>query len=467
MVLQDKIGRNDIVNKIHGLVNSLKKGEHFCLAINGAWGSGKSFVLGLLEEKFATMPEYIVVKYDAWENTFYSEPLIAIFSCLIDGLENRLSKFKGYAKVCAQAVGKKGKEFLTALSETGGKIGTFATIVKEIIDIIPQLKKVTLLEDTKDGQLSCFKSYKALITTAIELLNKVTDKKWIDGKQTKLVVLVDEIDRCLPDEQLKILERLHHLFGVKNCAVIVAMNQSFVAKTVKTIYGIDGYEYLRKFFDFTFKLEMSSETYLKNLFEGFVSSCEKLQPPANEVFYPVGLAYQCLLYGDKNAIQNIDNRELTRYYESVNNVCNDFGWEKLNQQYVYFILLALFIRRTISPHFLNTTEMIENQNATLLRLKDAGYPEYLMPYYDYLLEYLGIDRTNIPEQISRQYGYNGCRLPEFSWTFNEIIYRSLGGQSSYYEMRRFYHQPAANTNDCKELVRLVILYSGEQEQCEK
>ena len=235
MALQDRIGRDDIVNKIHGLVNSLKKDEHFCLAINGAWGSGKSFVLGLLEEKFATMPEYIVVKYDAWENTFYSEPLIAIFSCLIDGLENRLSKFKGYARVCAQAVGKKGKEFLTALSGTGGKIGAFATIVKEIIDIIPQLKKATLLEDTKDGQLSCFKSYKALITTAIELLNKVTNKKWIDGKQTKLVVLVDEIDRCLPDEQLKILERLHHLFSVKNCAVIVAINQSCVAKTVKTI----------------------------------------------------------------------------------------------------------------------------------------------------------------------------------------------------------------------------------------
>lgn len=467
MALQDRIGRDDIVNKICGLVNSLKKDEHFCLAINGAWGSGKSFVLGLLEEKFETLPEYIVVKYDAWENTFYSEPLIAILSCLIDGLEHRLSKFKGYAKVCGQAAGKKGKELLSVLSEKNGKIGTFAAILKEIIEIVPQLKKVSLLEDTKDNQISCFKSYQSLIYDATALLNKVTDKKWIDEKQTRLVVLVDEIDRCLPDEQLKILERLHHLFGVKNCAVIVAMNQSCVAKTVKTIYGIDGYEYLRKFFDFTFKLEMSSESYLKNLYEGFVLSCEKLQPPANEVSYPVGLAYQCLLYGDKNAIQNIDNRELTRYYESVQNVCNDFGWEKLNQQYVFFILLALFIRRTISSHFLNTTEMIENQNATLLRLKDADCPEYLMPYYDYLLEYLGIDRINIPEQISRQYGWNGCHLPEFSWTFNEIIYYSLGGQFYYNEMRRFYNQPTVNTNDCKELVKLVILYGGEQEQCEK
>lgn len=421
----------------------------------------------MLEEKFETLPEYIVVKYDAWENTFYSEPLIAILSCLIDGLEHRLSKFKGYAKVCGQAAGKKGKELLSVLSEKNGKIGTFAAILKEIIEIVPQLKKVSLLEDTKDNQISCFKSYQSLIYDATALLNKVTDKKWIDEKQTRLVVLVDEIDRCLPDEQLKILERLHHLFGVKNCAVIVAMNQSCVAKTVKTIYGIDGYEYLRKFFDFTFKLEMSSESYLKNLYEGFVLSCEKLQPPANEVSYPVGLAYQCLLYGDKNAIQNIDNRELTRYYESVQNVCNDFGWEKLNQQYVFFILLALFIRRTISSHFLNTTEMIENQNATLLRLKDADCPEYLMPYYDYLLEYLGIDRINIPEQISRQYGWNGCHLPEFSWTFNEIIYYSLGGQFHYNEMRRFYNQPTVNTNDCKELVKLVILYGGEQEQCEK
>lgn len=467
MALQDRIGRDDIVNKIHGLVNSLKKDEHFCLAINGAWGSGKSFVLGLLEEKFATMPEYIVVKYDAWENTFYSEPLIAIFSCLIDGLENRLSKFKGYARVCAQAVGKKGKEFLTALSGTGGKIGAFATIVKEIIDIIPQLKKATLLEDTKDGQLSCFKSYKALITTAIELLNKVTNKKWIDGKQTKLVVLVDEIDRCLPDEQLKILERLHHLFSVKNCAVIVAINQSCVAKTVKTIYGIDGYEYLHKFFDFTFKLEMSSEKYLKNLFDGFISSCDKLHLSANEIGIAVDSAYQCLLYGNTNTIKLVNNRELTRYYEAVQNVCNDFGWQKLNQNYVFFIFVALYIRRTISPVFLDVNEIREKQEETNLALENAGYPEYIMPYHDYIRELFGIDRTRLPQDIIIKYGRGQSSFAQLVYTFNETINYSMGGQFPYNELRRFHHQPTVDTNDCKELVRLVILYSGEQEQCEK
>ena len=51
MGLQDKIGREDFVNKICGLVDSLGKDKNFCLALNGAWGSGKTFVLDMIAEK--------------------------------------------------------------------------------------------------------------------------------------------------------------------------------------------------------------------------------------------------------------------------------------------------------------------------------------------------------------------------------------------------------------------------------
>ena len=112
MALQDKIGREEIVDKICGLVGSLKKDKNFCLAINGAWGSGKSFVLGLIEEILSEKQEYIIIKYDAWENTFYSDPLIAILSCILDGLEDKLSKMRGYRKVAADFGKKKGKEIV-------------------------------------------------------------------------------------------------------------------------------------------------------------------------------------------------------------------------------------------------------------------------------------------------------------------------------------------------------------------
>lgn len=469
MALQDKIGREEIVDKICGLVGSLKKDKNFCLSINGAWGSGKSFVLGLIEEKLSKKQEYIIIKYDAWENTFYSDPLIAILSCILDGLEDKLSKMRGYRKVAADFGKKKGKEIVDKLSESGGKIGFIAKIIKEISEVIPDLKNVSLVTDTKDNQLAIFKSYKSLLYEIKELLNKLTEKVFVSNEQTKLVILVDEIDRCLPDEQLKVLERLHHLFAVKNCAVIVTMNQICVAETVKTIYGIDGYEYLRKFFNFTFRLDISANEYLKKLLEEYINSFEKIQGSKEEVAFSVELAYECLICGSEKALDKADNRELTRYFEGIMNICNDFGWQNLNRYDVFFVLLALYIRKIISPTFLNADKIVANQNRIFETYKNLSSDEkrYVMPYYDYLEEFLGVDRSNPPEEFRRLYQWSGSHIAGFSWAFNETVYFSMGRQFPYNEMRRFNGQSMVKPEACKELCRLVILYGGEQEKCEK
>lgn len=460
MALQDKIGREEIVDKICGLVGSLKKDKNFCLAINGAWGSGKSFVLGLIEEKLSKKQEYIIIKYDAWENTFYSDPLIAILSCVIDGIEEKLYLVERTEEKVKKAV----KTGVNTLAKLSTKIGKLKAVIEGIKTIIKDFHNSI---DT--AALGDFKSYQKLLKTTKEILNEITQAGEYREKQTKLVILVDEIDRCLPDEQLKILERLHHLFDVKNCAVIVTMNQICVAETVKTIYGIDGYEYLRKFFNFTFRLDTSANKYLKNLLEEYIKSFEKIQVPASDVGTPVKLAYQCLLYGSKKALDKADNRELTRYFECVTNVCNDFGWQKLNPQYVFFVLLALYIRKIISPTFLNVDEIVANQNRIYEAYKNRSSDEIqcVMPYYDYLKEFLGVDRSNPPEEFSRLYQWNGRQIAEFSWTFNETVYYSMGQQFPYNEMRRFNCQPMVKPEACKELCRLVILYGGEQEKCER
>lgn len=456
MALQDKIGREEIVDKICGLVSSLKKDKNFCLAINGAWGSGKSFVLGLIEEKLSKRQEYIIIKYDAWENTFYSDPLIAILSCVIDGVEEKLY----LVERTEEKVKKAAKTGVNTLAKLSTKIEKLKAVIEGIKTIIKDFHNPI---DT--AALGDFKSYQKLLKTTKEILSEITQAGEYREKQTKLVILVDEIDRCLPDEQLKILERLHHLFKVNNCAVIVTMNQACVAKTVKTIYGIDGYEYLRKFFNFTFRLNTSANEYLNNLLTEYIKSFEKLQPPTNEVEYPVKLAYQCLLYGSEKALDKADNRELTRYFECVANVCNDFGWQRLNQQYVFFILLALYIRKIISPTFLDKNDIIKNQ------IKIANIPSEMqsdtMPYYDYLKAYLGVNRNNPPKEFKQKSYVYIDHIPLFSWAFNEIVYFSQKQDFPYNEMREFLGQPVVNPNDCKELCRLVILYGGEQEKCER
>ncbi len=460
MALQDKIGREEIVDKICGLVGSLKKDKNFCLAINGAWGSGKSFVLGLIEEKLSKKQEYIIIKYDAWENTFYSDPLIAILSCVIDGIEEKLY----LVERTEEKVKKAAKTGVNTLAKLSTKIEKLKAVIEGIKTIIKDFHNPIDTEALGD-----FKSYQKLLKATKEILNEITQAGEYREKQTKLVILVDEIDRCLPDEQLKILERLHHLFDVKNCAVIVTMNQICVAETVKTIYGIDGYEYLRKFFNFTFRLDTSANEYLKNLLEEYIKSFEKIQGSKEEVAFSVELAYECLICGSEKALDKADNRELTRYFEGIMNICNDFGWQNLNRYDVFFVLLALYIRKIISPTFLNADKIVANQNRIFETYKNLSSDEkrYVMPYYDYLEEFLGVDRSNPPEEFRRLYQWSGSHIAGFSWAFNETVYFSMGRQFPYNEMRRFNGQSMVKPEACKELCRLVILYGGEQEKCEK
>ena len=127
---QDKIGRKEIVDRICLLVDNLQKDQHFCLALDGDWGSGKSFVLDMVEEKLEQHKEYVIIKYDAWANSFYSDPLIAILSCLIDGIQEKLKEIKGYNKAIKEIAKEKGVNLLEELSQKTGKLGTVASIIK-------------------------------------------------------------------------------------------------------------------------------------------------------------------------------------------------------------------------------------------------------------------------------------------------------------------------------------------------
>ena len=339
MMLQDKIGRQETVDKICGLVDSLQKDQNFCLSLNGAWGSGKTFILQMIEEQLSKKQEYVIIKYDAWENTFYDDPLIAMLYCILDTLENLVSEdvletiSAGQKKKKSIEMAKKIGEAIMETAAENNKVVKFSKdAIDKVKSIIKSYKETSL---ATNAQTEDYKSYSTFLKQTIKQLNEISSQEVYEGKQTKLIVFVDEIDRCLPDEQLKILERMHHLFDVKNCAVIVAMNQDCITKTVHAVYGIDGYEYLRKFFDFTFKIETLTGNYIKSLFEEFVQRISKFIKKPGEHVTAIDCAYKCLLYGNKRVLENIDNRKITRYYQRLLDVCNDFGWERLRPEFSF------------------------------------------------------------------------------------------------------------------------------------
>lgn len=81
------------------------------------------------------------------------------------------------------------------------------------------------------------------------------------AKDQTVVIIVDELDRCLPTYAIKVLERIHHIFnGLENVVVIIAMEKKQIENSLHQIYGegMDVDQYLKKFISFSVKLDNGS-----------------------------------------------------------------------------------------------------------------------------------------------------------------------------------------------------------------
>ena len=72
----------------------------------------------------------------------------------------------------------------------------------------------------------------------------------IDGnKSCRLIIIIDELDRCKPSFSVEVLEKIKHLFSVPNVVFVLVMHQEQMEEAIKCVYGnnIDAHTYLQKF----------------------------------------------------------------------------------------------------------------------------------------------------------------------------------------------------------------------------
>ena len=95
MKSEDILHREQFVNQTVKIIEKLSQNSaSTSFAINGTWGSGKSFVLDLLEDKLCNLvtaeKEYCIIRYNCWENDYYDEPLLALISSTITSMWKKL-----------------------------------------------------------------------------------------------------------------------------------------------------------------------------------------------------------------------------------------------------------------------------------------------------------------------------------------------------------------------------------------
>lgn len=248
----DVLNRKDFIDKLIQLVEGFAdKKQGCCFGIDGAWGSGKTFVLEKFEEQLKVIQseetaedKYYVFHYDCWKYDYYEEPAIAIIAAMLDEIDRELSLFskdvEDAGKVAVETVKTTLKKIASELCKN--KIGI------DLVEVASEILDKADKEKVKDFD-SLYGFKKALEETRKGMQEIAKDKT--------VVIVVDELDRCLPTYSIKVLERLHHIFnGLDNVIVIVSMDKSQLEHSIKAIYGeIDVDTYLRKFISFKVSLD--------------------------------------------------------------------------------------------------------------------------------------------------------------------------------------------------------------------
>lgn len=242
----DLLGRKETGKRLSELVEKIE--DPLVVALDGPWGSGKSFFLKCwvgehLKEEYDHVAQ--TVYFDAFQHDYMDDPLIALTGVISERFENDKTKNKiweGARQAASKlwrpalriglALGTAGAtEAANAVVDAGLKVGS-----KELETAAENFWKK---EDGKRAAVEAFRKALVELTCPDE-----------NGKPTsKLAIVIDELDRCRPDYSLAVLEVTKHFFAVPGVHFILGVNLVELGQSVRARYGdrIDAPKYLQKF----------------------------------------------------------------------------------------------------------------------------------------------------------------------------------------------------------------------------
>ncbi|MFC6886451.1 KAP family P-loop NTPase fold protein [Actinomadura yumaensis] len=191
------------------------------VGVFGAWGTGKSSFLGMWSDLLAEQPRNRQVRFNPWKYDRKVEVWAALLHTILGELkkEERLREKAGRLARAA-----------TWLSLRAG-LGSAATLatagivrpehVNELLD--------TFAQNDAD-------EYSQVNTFEDEFAEAVEE---FVGPEGRLVVFVDDLDRCTPEAAMTVLESLKLFVGHARCVFVLALDVDVLAAVATNKFGVD------------------------------------------------------------------------------------------------------------------------------------------------------------------------------------------------------------------------------------
>jgi nucleoside-triphosphatase THEP1 len=352
-----KLAREPYARVLTQIVDTYADG--FVMAINNEWGTGKTTFVKMWQQHLKN-EGFQTIYFNAWENDFESNPLVAIISEL-----ETLANYKN--KKAFKSVIEKGALLIKNIGPalTKSLIKKYVVDVDEIaLDSIEHATKASteILEEE-------IKKYTSKKRTLIEFRKELENFIKESESAKPLIFIVDELDRCRPNYAVEVLELIKHFFSVLGIVFVLSIDKSHLASSIKGFYGseqIDSNEYLRRFIELEYSIpKPSAKEFSRYLFEyysfnDFFSAPERIKfnefRNDSEKFL---LMVEFLL-----SKSNITLRQQERVFALTRLVLCSFRSNQYIIPHVLFVLVYLKILRT------DLFNKIDNGELTLQELSN-------------------------------------------------------------------------------------------------
>lgn len=297
---KDLLGFSLHANLIKDVVTNVKN-LPITIGLYGDWGSGKSSVLKILEKELEEDKDSIVIYFDGWAFESFDDAKLALIQGIVDELEKSekfIEKIKDKADDIKSAFSKLKKSIncmrilkvtaksaipVLSASMTGGAsvipllISAFQEYRGDLTEILTGDKAEDFLKDIigtdkEDKKYAAVREFRNDFSDLIE-----------KSKYEKVIILIDDLDRCLPRHIIDNLEAIKLFLNVPGTAFVIAADEYIVSNAIKSEYqslikaseqdrsGHNiGEAYMEKFIQLPYRLPSLSnkevETYVNLLF---------------------------------------------------------------------------------------------------------------------------------------------------------------------------------------------------------
>jgi len=370
----DLLNRKPLGERLSNLVERID--DPMVIALDGGWGTGKSFFLKLWagahrKENNGTAK---VIYFDAFQHDYLDDPLVSLVAAVIEATEDQTTVQTGAAvakinlekvKRAAIRLSRPAFRIGLAMATAGASEMTNAVLDEGLKTTETEIAKgVDQFWEKERGRLNAMTEFR-------EGLVELTDPDGDGRPQEKIVLIVDELDRCRPDYALSLVEIIKHFFSVGGVHFVLGTNLDALTSSVHARYGerIDAPNYLRKFIHLTMNLPKTDDIEGRRSDE--LAYFDKISN---------GLG---LNHGDQENLKELIHRVSGSIGVSLRDIQRIFTYAALlpkdfSQYYagLKLIILSSIIMRAIDP---DLYKKLRNQSIVFSEVKDflslSGEPE--------------------------------------------------------------------------------------------